>query len=41
MKVSEIKVSYTNKNQEKIKIENSTQLYDLATSIWNMKTIEL
>ncbi|PQL91671.1 JAB domain-containing protein [Apibacter adventoris] len=41
MKVSEIKVYYTNKNQEKIKIENSHQLYDLAISIWNMKTIEL
>lgn len=41
MKVSEIKVSYSNKNQEKIKIENSTQLYDLALSIWNNKTIEL
>ena len=41
MKVSEIKVSYTNKNQENIKIENSNQLYDLALSIWNNKTIEL
>lgn len=41
MKVSEIKVSYTNKNQEKIKIENSNQLYELAISIWNNKNIEL
>ena len=41
MKVSEIKVSYTNKNPEKIKIENSNQLYELAISIWNNKNIEL
>lgn len=33
MKVSKIKVYYTNKNQEKIKIENSNQLYELAISI--------
>ncbi|TWP25464.1 DNA repair protein [Apibacter muscae] len=41
MKVSEIKVSYTNKNEKKIKLENSEQLYHLALSIWNKNTLEL
>ena len=40
MKVSEIKVSYSNQNEEKIKITNSKTAYDVVLSHWNKNTME-
>lgn len=41
MEVSEIKVSYTNNNPDKIKVTNSQILYELIIRQWNIGTIEL
>ncbi len=41
MKVAEIKVSYLPNKIDKIKICESSQLYQLALSHWNLKTIEM
>lgn len=40
MEVSEIKVSYSNKNPLKVKITNSRIIYDLVINQWNSGTIE-
>ena len=40
MKVSEIKVSYSNKNTVKIKVTGSQIIYDLILSQWNSNIIE-
>lgn len=40
MKVSEISVSYSNSNEEKIKITSSKIAYNLALSHWSTSTIE-
>lgn len=40
MKVSEIQVSYSNLNEEKIKITNSKIAYDLVLSHWSDSVIE-
>lgn len=40
MKVSEIKVSYSNKNPLKIKITSSNIIYDLVMNQWDFGTIE-
>lgn len=40
MKVSEISVSYSSSNEEKIKISNSKTAYDLVLFHWNTNTIE-
>jgi len=40
MKVSEIKVSYSNKNQSKVKVTNSKIIYDLIINHWDLDIIE-
>ena len=40
MKVSEIKVSYSNSNRKKVKISNSKTVYELAIKHWNLDIIE-
>jgi len=40
MEISEIKVSYSNSNEKKIKITNSKIVYDAILSHWNLETIE-
>jgi DNA repair protein RadC len=40
MNIPEINVSYSNKNDSKIKITNSQQAYDVAINNWNQDTIE-
>ena len=39
--LSEIKVSYTNKNSDGIKVTSSQSVYQLLLSCWNKSTIEL
>ena len=39
--LSEIKVSYTTNNQEKIKVSNSETAFKLFNSNWNRSTLEL
>lgn len=41
MKISEIKVSYSNKNKERIKIKDSKELYIISYESWNKDLIEL
>lgn len=41
MKVAKIKISYTNKNPIKIKIDSSNDVYNLILNHWNDNTIEL
>lgn len=41
MEVSEIKVSYTNHNPDRIKVTNSQILFELIIRQWNIGTIEL
>jgi len=41
MEVSEIKVSYTNHNPDKIKVTNSQILFELIIRQWDMGIIEL
>lgn len=41
MKVSEIKVSYSNTNRNRIKITKSEDVFDIAKRYWNLETIEL
>lgn len=41
MKVAEIKVSYTNKNKERVHITNSKKMFELILNHWNLDTIEL
>lgn len=40
MEVSEIKISYSNKNPVKIKVTNSRIIYDLIINQWNPDIIE-
>lgn len=40
MKVSEIKVSYSNKNLSKVKVTNSKIIYDLIINHWDLDIIE-
>lgn len=40
MKVAEIKVSYSNYNEDKIKVSSSKTAYDVIMSHWNLETIE-
>jgi DNA repair protein RadC len=40
MKVSEIKVSYSNKNPVKIKVTKSRIIYDLTINQWDSDIIE-
>jgi len=40
MKISEIKVSYSNLNENNTKITSSKSAYDLIISNWNLDTIE-
>ncbi len=40
MNVSEIKVSYSNKNPVKVKVTNSRIIYDLIINQWNSDIIE-
>ncbi|QEE49121.1 DNA repair protein [Flavobacterium alkalisoli] len=40
MKVAEIKVSYSSKNMEKIKITSSQSVYNLVLSNWDLNIIE-
>lgn len=41
MEVSEIKVSYTNHNPDRIKVTNSQILFELIIRQWNLDIIEL
>lgn len=41
MKVSEIKISYTNEVDEVIKVLGSSEVYQVLKSNWDMDTIEL
>lgn len=41
MKLAEITVSYSTKNEDRIKIINPKQIYDLTIEHWNLDTIEL
>ena len=41
MKVSEIKISYTNEVDEKIKVLGSSEVYEVLKANWDMDTIEL
>ncbi|MFN4026250.1 MAG: JAB domain-containing protein [Flavobacterium sp.] len=40
MKVSEIKVSYSNRNPVQVKVTNSKIIYDLIIKQWNLDIIE-
>ena len=40
MKVSEIKVSYSNRNNIKVKVTNSKIIYNLIMKHWNLDIIE-
>lgn len=40
MKVSEIKVSYSNRNPVKVKVTNSKIIYDLIINQWDLDIIE-
>jgi len=39
--LAEIKVSYSTKNQDKIKVSSPKQIYELALKHWDLHTIEL
>lgn len=41
MKVSEIKISYTNEVDEKIKVMGSSEVYQVLKANWDLYTIEL
>lgn len=41
MKISEISVSYSNDNNNKLKINNSRNSYDILRACWSDSTIEL
>ncbi|WP_299398674.1 RadC family protein [uncultured Gelidibacter sp.] len=41
MKVSEIRVSYSNENSDKVKIHDSNSVYDLVKYHWDYNLIEL
>jgi len=41
MEISEIKVSYSNKNKNRHKIKDSKSSYDVLLACWNKHTIEL
>lgn len=41
MKISEISVSYSNSKNEKLKVKNSKDSYDVLLNVWNKNTIEL
>lgn len=41
MKVSEIKISYTNEVDEKIKVMGSSEVYQVLKANWDLDTIEL
>lgn len=41
MKISEINISYSNKNKQRIKIDNSRQSYQAFFNCWSKDTIEL
>ena len=41
MKVSEIKVSYSNANTEKVKIKSSSDIYELVYNHWDHDLLEL
>jgi len=41
MKVSEIKISYTNEVDEKIKVMGSSEVYQVFKANWDLDTIEL
>ncbi|WP_179318820.1 JAB domain-containing protein [Winogradskyella helgolandensis] len=41
MKVSEIKVSYSNENPDKVIIKDSQSVYELITNHWDVNLIEL
>ncbi|HZH88945.1 MAG TPA: JAB domain-containing protein [Chitinophagaceae bacterium] len=41
MKVSEIRVSYSNENPDKVKIHDSNSVYDLVKYHWDYNLIEL
>lgn len=41
MKISEINISYSNKNKQRIKIDNSRQSYQAFFNCWSKGTIEL
>lgn len=40
MKVAEIKVSYSNRNKDKVKITSSQSVYNLAINHWDLNIIE-
>lgn len=40
MQVSEIKVSYTNTNKEKVRIKDSRTSFEVALSHWDLNTIQ-
>ena len=40
MKVSEIKISYSNRNNIKVKVTNSQMIYNLIMNHWNLDIIE-
>lgn len=40
MKLAEIKVSYSTQIENKIKVQNSKQIYTVALAHWNIDTIE-
>jgi len=41
MEISEISVSYSNSNKEKLKVNNSKRSYEILLDSWDKKTIEL
>lgn len=41
MEIAEVKVSYSNNNTRKLKINNSKESYDVLIACWNKHTIEL
>lgn len=41
MEISEISVSYSNSNKEKLKVNNSKKSYEILLDSWDKKTIEL
>ena len=41
MKVAEIKISYSSRNSNKFKIQNSADAYNLVAEKWNKDLIEL
>lgn len=40
-KIAEIKVSYSNKQNERRKVNSSLDIYEMLRSVWSNKTIEL